>query len=67
MKKSRVINAAIWAVIGTALIVLVCYYWKQQGCGWDSLAAAIIQYSAFTACFWGCFDNHIREHYQNNQ
>ena len=65
MKKARIINGTAWAVIGVALVVMVCYYWHQMGCGWESLAAAIFQYSAFAACFGFCGDQWIKEHYQN--
>lgn len=67
MKKARIINGTAWAVIGVALIILVCYCWKKQGCGWDSLTMAIVQYASFSTCFWWCFDNHIKEHYQNTK
>lgn len=60
-------NAAFWMMVGVSIICLVCYYWKKQGCGWDSLTAAIIQYGAFTACFWALVDNRIKENNQNNQ
>lgn len=65
MKTARRINAAIWAAIGIALTTYVCIEWHKQGCGWDSLWAAIVFYGMFSLCFCGVVDEHIKEHYQN--
>ena len=40
MKKRNIFRTA-WAVVSLALIALVCYWWKQQGCGVWSLVAAV--------------------------
>ena len=61
MKKARIINAAIWAAIGIALVVGVCVQWHSQGCSSESLTMAIVMYSAFAFCFWLLFDQTIKE------
>lgn len=65
MKTARRINAAIWAAIGIALVVGVCYEWHKQGCGWDSLLVGAIWNT--TLCTGICLsvDQKIKEHYQN--
>ena len=65
MKKARIINGAVWTAIGVTLTTMVCYYWKQLGCGWDSLAVGIFEYVSFTLAFWFAFDNGIKERHQN--
>ena len=67
MKKPRLLNAAIWAGVGITTIVLVCYQWHQQGCGRESLIAAIVEYSAITICLGGVVDATIKDHQQKNQ
>lgn len=63
MKKARIINAAIFSTIGVALTALVCFEWKKQGCGWDSIWVAIMQYGLLTLGFWYLVDSEIKKRY----
>ena len=65
MKTARRINAAIWAAIGITLTTWVCIDWYKQGCGWDSLWAAIALYGMSSLCACVVIDIHIKEYYQN--
>ena len=67
MKTARLINAAIWVAIGIALVVGVCYEWHKQGCGWDSLWAAIAMYGTFSIGFCLFVDEHIKEYYKRKE
>lgn len=46
MKTKRIINAAIWAAISISICIMVCVQWHAQGCGIESMIAAI----AFHTC-----------------
>lgn len=65
MKTARRINAAVWAAIGIALVMSVCYEWQRQGCGWGSLLVGAAWYT--TLCVGICLfiDKQIKEHHQN--
>ena len=67
MKTARLINAAIWAAIGIALTTYVCIEWHRQGCGWNSLWAAIAFYGGFCLCSTVVVGEHIKEHYQKSK
>ena len=61
MKKAKIINGIVWAVIAIVLDCMVWYYWQQMGCPVKSLVLGVIQYTAFCACFWFCIHNHFTE------
>lgn len=61
MKKAKIINAIVWAVIAIVLDIMVVYYWNQMGCPVKSLVLGCIIYTAFCLCFWGCIHNHFTE------
>ena len=62
VRKARAIWGAVAALGGIALIVYVCmYWWTMEGCGFDSLAAAIAFYAAGTTAVWSVFDQIIKE------
>lgn len=67
MKTARRINAAIWAAIGIALVVGVCYEWHKQGCDWDSLLVGAALYSVCSICFCLFVDEHIKEYYKRKE
>ena len=48
MKKRNIFRTA-WAVVSLSLIALVCYWWKQQGCGVWSLVAAVSFYGVLSS------------------
>lgn len=45
MKTKRIINAAIWSAVSIATCIGVCLQWHAQGCGAESLIAAIVYYT----------------------
>lgn len=61
MKKAKIINAIVWAVISIVLDCMVWYYWQQMGCELKSLVLGVIMYTAFCLCFWFCIHNHLTE------
>lgn len=61
MKKAKIINAIVWAVITIVLDCMVWYYWNQMGCPVKSLVLGCIIYTAFCVCFWFCIHNHFTE------
>ena len=61
MKKLKIINGIVWAVIAIVLNVMVVYYWNQMGCPAKSLVLGCIVYTAFCVCFWYAIHNHINE------
>lgn len=61
MKKAKIINAIVWAVITIVLDCMVWYYWQQMGCPVKSLVLGCIIYTAFCVCFWFCTHNHFTE------
>ena len=65
MKTARIINAAIWTAIGTLVCVLVCLQWTKQGCGPESLLAALLFYGSLSTGFALVIDNTIKEHHNN--
>lgn len=34
------------------LTAATCWYWHETGCGWESLAAAVIYYNGACAALW---------------
>ena len=63
-KKSRLINACIWAVIVVTIVTYVCYTWYQQGCEFRSLLLAILWHGGGWSSFGIMIDNHICERYK---
>lgn len=61
MSTKRVINAAIAITIAVILLAMVVYYWREQGCDYRSLSAAIVMYPAFVAAIWGVIDSWLKE------
>lgn len=61
MKKAKIINGIVWAVIAIVLDCMVWYYCQQMGCELKSLVLGVIQYTLFCLCFWGCVHNHLTE------
>ena len=61
MKKLKIINGIVWAVIAIVLDCMVWYYWNQMECPEKSLVLGVIQYTAFCLCFWFCIHNHFTE------
>ena len=59
--KKRTIFRTVWAMISLALICLVCYWWKQQGCGVWSLVAAISFYGVLSAGLMIAVEDMIKE------
>lgn len=45
MKTKRIINAAFWAALSIGICIGVCIQWHAQGCGIESLIAAIAFYT----------------------
>ena len=60
MKKRNIFRTA-WAVVSLALIALVCYWWKQQGCGVWSLVAAVSFYGVLSAGLMIAVEDVIKE------
>lgn len=61
MKKARIINGIVFAVIAITLIVYVCIEWHRQGCGWYSLFALIAMYGSCLTGVWYTIDQTIKE------
>lgn len=61
MSTKRVINAAIAIVFAIILLAMVVYYWRELGCDYRSLAAAVVMYPAIIAALWGVTDSWLKE------
>ena len=48
-------------MIALALSTYVCLEWHNQGCGWESLTAAIVFYNAIIAALAGVICKTIKE------
>ena len=57
MKKVKIISA----MIALTLSAYVCLEWHNQGCGWESLIAAIVFYNATIAALAGVICKTIKE------
>lgn len=64
MKRKRITNALIWAIAGAALTYYVCRTWLAQGCGEESIRAAIAVYSSLTILLGALVDSKIRKAYE---
>lgn len=65
MKKARIINLAVCAVLTAGLITAVCLTWHLLGCGKESLWVAIGGYGLL--CSLGCatIDASIKDYFKN--
>ena len=61
MKKARIINGIVFAVIAITLIVYVCIEWHRQGCGLYSLFALIAMYGSCLTGVLYTIDQTIKE------
>lgn len=59
--KARKINAVIWTAIQIALTGGVMYQWSEQGCGFESLVAAWVVYTAMVVAIAAVCDQTIKE------
>lgn len=59
--KKRIISATVWTVCGIAIIGYVMYQWANQGCGIDSLMAALAVYGGACIAFGFISDQWICE------
>lgn len=57
----RIINATLWAVALVAVLALVLTTWHDNGCEVESLAAAVVFYSAGAIGLGLIVDQHLRE------
>lgn len=57
MKIARI----IFSTLAVATIAAVCYQWNEQGCGAESLAAAVVYYAAIYAALYGVVASYIKE------
>lgn len=62
--RKRIIAGSIFAIIACVLIPYVCVVWHNQGCEWNSLAAAIAYYGGCLFAIWFTIDQTIKEKYQ---
>ena len=60
MSKPRIINGIIAIAIAIITTSMTIYYWKLQGCGFYSLAAAAVMYNGIIAAIWQCVDDCIK-------
>lgn len=60
MKKKRLVNAAIWAVLYAAIVVSTCIVWTEQGCGTMQLAVGAAMYAVFCGGFGIVIDDFIK-------
>lgn len=61
MKRKRIINVIIWAVIALGLDLAVCMEWAKNGVELFGLLAAIGIYTGFCAAFCVIIDVCIKE------
>lgn len=61
MRKARIIAGLISIGIVGTVCYLVCKQWALQGCGVQSLLAALGFYIAIGAGVWGTVDSWIKE------
>lgn len=57
MKAIKIISA----IVALTLSTYVCLEWHNQGCGWESLIAAIVFYNATIAVLAGMICKTIKE------
>ena len=60
MKKARLLNAATWTAIATALSIITCLDWHANGCDAWSLIAAIAFYTSASAALAMTIDDMIK-------
>ena len=60
MKRARIINAAIWAVVAITLTTCVCLQWAAQGADALSLGMAVVFYNLFPGLLCALVDDKIR-------
>lgn len=60
MKKARVINGIVWAVVTAGIIAMVVSEWYSQGCGVKSLLLAGVFYTSMGVAFWFGVDQCIQ-------
>lgn len=65
LSKARLISAIIFAIMGIALVVGVCLTWYNQGCGWDSLIAAIAVFGCGSIGLGVCSDEFIKDYFKH--
>ena len=58
LKAARIAHIAIWTVIALLIIVSTCKVWWANGCGAESLIAAIAFYGA--CCTGLCLAGHLQ-------
>lgn len=58
LKAARIAHIAIWTIIALLIIVSTCKVWWANGCGAESLIAAIAFYGA--CCVGLCLVGHIQ-------
>lgn len=61
MKTARIINAAVWVAGGVMATSMVCFNWETQGCWWQSIAVAVVEYTSMFAIFGVLIDKSIKE------
>ncbi|MBR3647090.1 MAG: hypothetical protein IKN59_01695 [Paludibacteraceae bacterium] len=65
MRRKRIINAIIWAVIAIVLNTLVCVEWYNAGCCFLAFLAAAGYYSGVALVIGLIIDQAIKDYYQN--
>ena len=61
MKKARVINGIVWAVMTIGVMAMVVVEWHSQGCGLKSLLLAGVFYTSMGVAFWFGADQMIKD------
>ena len=67
LKFVRVANKVVWLAVLSALNICVGYQWSKQGCGVESVIAAVLMYTAFCWCLYKSIDEYIKSYIDANE
>ena len=67
LKFVRAANKVLWIAVLSVLNICVGYQWRNQGCGVESVIAAVIMYTAFCWCLYKSIDEYIKRYMDANE
>ena len=67
LKFVRAANKVVWIAVLSVLNICVGYQWSKQGCGVESVIAAVLMYTAFFFFFYNSIDDFIKSYIDANE
>ena len=61
MSTARKITRAVALLVAAAITGVTLYYWKEQGCEFKSLCAAMIFHLGWVVAIWFTIDTYFKE------